>query len=398
MPIDFLRMKGLFGQPSPEFQQATTVQDDPLMSMNQSPMMQPNRGRFNETMDMITNSYPQRGDVSTRGKIGSFLMALGGRTPENIDETVHSKFHNARQSWGDQVGSRLKMHEAEERMANNDINNYFKMLTNDRMIRGQDMTDSRIRDGQAITSARNAATAANAARRNEIYREATRGGQLVFDQSGEGYMVYKDGSKKPLGLSQLSEEEKMRIKHDYDMDLAEFNQRNQNFRDTNTPPLDPNRNNPTALSPSQELAQLRMRATEFLRIYPEMDGKITVDANGVVLDKSVPQDVRQLFEQFLKGEDISGKPEATPPAPSGFGTNNLGIPEINISGGRQQFGASPNVQPPTGGRGNNPSGRPQPPSDQVDGKVTVVNKEGKRARVSQHNLNRAIADGWQVVK
>lgn len=110
----------MFGPPSPQFQQATTQPgyQDPSMQPT-GPQGPPGFTIPDVNMDFETPENqslkrfmamvaPQRGESSTRGKIGNVLMALGGVSPEIRDQTIHSKYHQAAGQYDREAGNLLK--------------------------------------------------------------------------------------------------------------------------------------------------------------------------------------------------------------------------------------------------------------------------------------------------
>jgi len=214
-----IRRQNLFGVDSGPF--ATQVPQEENNMFEPPPIRQ--RSRMEELYSPETQATEQFNDLlgqyPERNKPGFFrkLMAgMAGDDQAEVESIRHAPFYRELEDWKNKmVPSTTAM--TNERLGNTNSRMAASQLlsqeTRDAQLNRQvDRDDVLRRQGEErLSQADDRIKQAN--QRMEIARAVAKGGQLVTDNTGS-YMVYRDGSKAPVDLSLLSQEELEDLRQD----------------------------------------------------------------------------------------------------------------------------------------------------------------------------------------
>jgi len=273
-----------------------TVRDDPTTN----PDYQPSHQMFDELVAGI-NNFPQRDTGQSKWRqLGAALMGMGAgssaqavsggqpigfkydpmKAQQASDRFMYPNYYKQMEDYEPKMKLLQEAANDEEQqnmqkriLLDNITNRRIQQQKADEQASHNDalerQADARIADSENKTKA--------AMQRAQAYAESVKGGSLQFTDSGQAYMVYKDGSSKPIDLSLQSPEDLARIKND----LATARQvtvakvRGQEARNTKATPS--GGTNPNGMSPSQQNALVEKRAKQAISEHPEWKDYIQFD-------------------------------------------------------------------------------------------------------------------------
>lgn len=199
------------------------TQTDPSMPPAQT--FQPVHVAQDKYRDLL-NAAPDRAiddKPSVLRRIGGAIVGLGngGEAGSNF---THEKFNNDMTDFsnkakilGTAAGEEDKSNVTDRIAFDNDAKRSLDASKADD-LRAKNEASLKIAQSKADTAAANAQTWQ---KRAGTYAEMAKGGTLQFDKAGNGQMVYKDGSVKPVDLSHFTPEELAEFKGAQDRKTAE---------------------------------------------------------------------------------------------------------------------------------------------------------------------------------
>lgn len=236
--INLIKLRNFFdsfNQPSPTTPtvgiQSPDIGSDTAMVNRLSDLFNPKEDQFNR-LDTMSKQMPSRSDYNPNllRRISAFTAGLGtgsgpagmyGGTPVgfrgdipgglNVQQALlNQPFNEAMTDYENRIKPVEELAKLEGSRNN----------TN-RMIGSSLLSDERARERQEETERKNTLTfeakdrqldiaqqrADIAASRAEVYKDLAKGGVLQVDRDGKTWMVYKDGTKKDVDISQFTKEE-----------------------------------------------------------------------------------------------------------------------------------------------------------------------------------------------
>jgi len=356
-----LRFKNLFG-PSESFNQAV----QPLPMRQSVPIEEEPDNRGLEQLYGMMENMPQRGRVGTRGKIGSFLMALGGRSPEDIDRTVQSKYHEGMEDFNARANPLLKGAQIESTQLD-------KRSLADYRNRQAGSGEVRATTGQVNATTRATDIAADNLRADKalelkralgdrpetiLRRSPGIKDQLIDKRTGAVIAEYPVGTLRDDEFEALKQANRAEL-------IGMQGAVNQAIKAT--PSGDSPINKP--LTPSANAQAIKNRAQALIRIEPAYKDVITFDAQGgIMIDDSLPPGAREMIVNYINGGEVPSVQPTIPP-PSG----------VPMTGGGNPVNASP-----IGGN---------PPA-----KIKMMRDDGTTRMVSPEHVQIAIQQGFKQVQ
>jgi len=369
-----LRFKNLFS-PDETFNQA--VRPTPVMrpmpdeTIN-TEMEQPNqeRGALSRIYDMMQN-VPQRGEVNTRGKIGSFLMALGGRNPQDIDRTVQSNYYNQMGDFNAQLDPLLKAGKLESDTINNqslsDYRNAQATAAGTRAQTGAANTRSLITDREADNKRADLSLELKrhlGDRPDTILRKSPgMNDQLIDKRTGKVLAEY------PVGTLRADEEEALKQANRLEV-IGAQGAVNQAVKSTPS-------GNVTNQTPAAERRAVLNRLDRIKSAFPALGNVITIDEHGSInISPEVDPDTRDKIMWLLYSDNGQAPPQSL------MGPTGVPSPPSNsvtMTGGNNPINASP-----IGGSTNN--------------KVKMIRPDGTTRMVSPEHVQIAMQQGFKQVQ
>jgi len=369
-----LRFKNLFS-PDETFNQA--VRPTPVMrpmpdeTIN-TEMEQPNqeRGALSRIYDMMQN-VPQRGEVNTRGKIGSFLMALGGRNPQDIDRTVQSNYYNQMGDFNAQLDPLLKAGKLESDTINNqslsDYRNAQATAAGTRAQTGAANTRSLITDREADNKRADLSLELKrhlGDRPDTILRKSPgMNDQLIDKRTGKVLAEY------PVGTLRADEEEALKQANRLEV-IGAQGAVNQAVKSTPS-------GNVTNQTPAAERRAVLNRLDRIKSAFPALGNVITIDEHGSInISPEVDPDTRDKIMWLLYSDNGQAPPQSL------MGPTGVPSPPSNsvtMTGGNNPINASP-----IGGSTSN--------------KVKMIRPDGTTRMVSPEHVQIAMQQGFKQVQ
>lgn len=171
-----------------------------------------------DAFNTLLSSYPERGHPGTLRKIGASLTALGPGGYEAGHHALQQPFYDQLEDWKNKIVPTSQAM-GNERAENSNMRALANSIISNERMHERDLTSARQGDerlGQGNIRLAQGDERLNQAdarlkqgdERIKIARAVAKGGQLAIDKStGQGKMVYKDGTSIPVDVSKLSEEE-----------------------------------------------------------------------------------------------------------------------------------------------------------------------------------------------
>ena len=409
----------MFGSPSPQFQQATT---EPGFQLPQSrgpnpqnpfsipdvnmDFQQPENQSLRRFMEM---AVPERGNPNIVSKIGASMMSLG-RSPEDVDKALHSRYYGQLSDYQNQANNLLKSAQIEGQQ------NQYAGLNAYR----QGQLD--LGAGRLGVSQTNAQTAQQRARNAEILagmpnvrvKEGKNGQPDIWydSKSGKELMREPSGSMDPVARYRMEQEGRM--------DVVEAQQEGAMDRARVGATTDltiagmPARPSSTTPSASQQSVQIDNIAGDLIRQNPTWGKWLTKDTEtgewtvaeantGGWFSSGPPADVRKKIVDALKlgGAALPQAPQQTAPGlppkvevPPGQGQGNS-VNQTPIGGNNPEYsGFGPKVKiPPMA-----PMPAHEPTQSQGGGRVRLISPDGREGDADPSKVQALIAKGYRVVQ
>lgn len=236
--INTLKLRNFFdslNQPSPTTPtvgiQSPDTGSDSVLGNRISQLFQPQEDQFNRLDDM-SRAMPNRAGFKPDllRRISAFAAGLGtgsgpigmyGGNPVGYRGDIPGGINVQHALLNQPFNEAMADHESRIKPVEELAKLEGSRNNTNRMIGSQLLSDERARERQAETERKNTLTfeakdrqldiaqqrAEIAAKRADIYADIAKGGTIQTDRDGKTYMVYKDGTKKDVDISQFTKEE-----------------------------------------------------------------------------------------------------------------------------------------------------------------------------------------------
>ena len=376
-----LRFKNLFS-PDETFNQITRpapiMRPMPDETIN-TEIEQPNqeRGALSRIYDMMQN-VPERGEVNTRGKIGSFLMALGGRNPQDIDRTVQSNYYNRMGDFNAQLDPLLKAGKLESDIINNQSLAGYRMgqvgAANTRAATGQ--INAQTGQGRLGLAEKSLELKRHLGDRPDTILRKSPGmpDQLIDKRTGRVLAEYESGTLRQ------DEEEALKQAGRLEIVGAQGSQTRQNIAvqgAVNQAVKSTPSGNVTNQTPAAERRAVLNRLDRIKSAFPALGNVITIDEHGSInISPEVDPDTRDKIMWLLYSDNGQAPPQSL------MGPTGVPSPPSNsvpMTGGNNPVNASP-----IGGSTSN--------------KVKMIRPDGTTRMVSPEHVQIAMQQGFKQVQ
>jgi hypothetical protein len=206
------RLNGLFGNPTQGPQQTFEGAYNPVpqvipgqtQGLNPNEQTNPFENRMGDMLQQHLQGFPQREKPSGWRKFGAAIAGMGSNNPiETSRDFLNFHHDNKVKDWALQTPA-LSQAANTERAVNQSI---MQQMINERRLEETERNNrenQRLKDEALTISQQRANTSESRAR---TYAAIARGGQLITDEAGGTYVVYKDGSSVPVDVNQFSTKE-----------------------------------------------------------------------------------------------------------------------------------------------------------------------------------------------
>ena len=388
---------------------------DPATRMRE--IYQPESRALDEYYKMLED-MPTRNKPGLMRKIAAGIAAFGSRPSENVEQVLYGPYRRDLADWQTRIkpveaaANIERQNNANLRMIANQIvsqeqadRRIERQISRDRVLREQGEArlgqgEERIRQGDERIRQADA--------RMQIAREVAKGGQFQVDDSGNAFIVRRDGTTIPVDASYLTAEEKSELRvREVGAGAAA---RAANARDRIIERVIEDPNNPgkyirVAVNlDTQEVTPLTVAPTRQPERPPAAPPRTELEEGRDIRNKA--QEVAASNPKWSKWITITPQGVVKLAEPSMFSEPG-GVPSTRPSKAehaemyRAIYGTEPPAsrsQPPARGRGAGPGGgqpaNRRPANAPPAGRVRVIGPNNERGTVTEEEA-RSLPPGWR---